>query len=78
LIALAVLRVVVGIPLNLAAVGGIAIGTGLSFVIGGIIGYGVGYAVGWIVGTLRRDRYRLPETRQQVPEWVTSATSDKQ
>lgn len=75
LIALAVLRVVAGIPLSLAAVGGIAIGTALSFGIGGVIGYGLGYAVGWIVGTLRRDRYRLPETRQAVPEWITSVTS---
>jgi hypothetical protein len=77
-IALAVLRAVAGIPLDLAAVGGIAIGTGLSFGIGAVIGYGVGHAVGWIVGTLRRDRYRLPKTRQPVPEWVTSATSNKQ
>jgi len=70
-VAVAVLNAI-RIRLNVSAVAGIAIGTVLSCVIGGMIGGGVGFVIGWMVGILRRERYRLPETRQPAPEWVVS------
>lgn len=44
-------------------------------VLGLVVGAGIGFGIGWLVGKSRQDRFKIPNTRQPIPDAVVTAHS---